>query len=153
VPEGGFAGGKQCVLAGVPAEKVGRASVRGVVLAGSPDFMEKESAGLVDRTMKIEAQAASFLARGRDQRAKLGFQEHVLAFLGAESDDEGDCVFGQFCDRGALGAAPGRLAGFLFRHVGGDCTPNSLNGKENRERAGHDRVGAATSGRGLCGRR
>lgn len=66
VPEGGFAGGKQRVFAGVPTEKMWRAGVRGMVLAGSPDFMEKKSAGLVDATMQVKSQAAFFLARGRD---------------------------------------------------------------------------------------
>ena len=66
VPEGGFAGGEERVFAGVPAEKMWRAGVRGMVLAGSPDFMEKESAGLVGATMKIKSQAAFFLAGGRD---------------------------------------------------------------------------------------
>jgi hypothetical protein len=111
-----------------------RAGVRGVVLAGSPDFMEKESAWLVDATMEIEAQAARFLARWRDQRAEFGFEEHVLAFFGSKRDDQGNRVLGKFGDRCAARAAPGRpaggLAGFLFRHVGGDCTPNGLDGKE-----------------------
>ena len=66
VPEGGFAGGEERVFAGVPAEKMRGAGVRGVVLAGSPDFVEKERAGLVGATMKIEPQAALFLARWRD---------------------------------------------------------------------------------------
>ena len=48
---------------------MGCAGVRGVVLAGSPDFMEKESAGLVDATMKIKSQAALVLARWPDKRA------------------------------------------------------------------------------------
>lgn len=93
VPEGGFAGGEERIFAGVPAEKMGRAGVRGVVLAGSPDFVEKESAWLVGASMKIKSQATFFLARRRDQRAELGFEEHVLAFFGAESDDQGDRVF------------------------------------------------------------
>ena len=66
MPEGGFAGGKERVFAGVPAEKMRSAGVGGVVLAGSPDFMEKESAGLIGTTMEIESQAALFLARRRD---------------------------------------------------------------------------------------
>src|SRR5260221_8104083 len=107
-----------------------RASVRGVVLAGSPDFVEKECAGLVGASEKIEAQAAQFLARRSDQRAKFGFEEHVLAFLGVQRDDQGDGVFREFRDRGAVRATPGGFAGLWFRHVGGDCTPNRSNGKE-----------------------
>jgi hypothetical protein len=111
------------------------ASVRGVILAGSPDFMEKERAGLVEAAVKIESQAAFFLARRCNQRAEFGFEEHVLTFLGAQRDDQSDRVLREFCGRGAFWAAssgpPGGSAGFLFRHVGGDCTPNSFNGKEN----------------------
>jgi hypothetical protein len=66
VPEGGFAGGEERVFPGVPAEKMRGAGVSGMVLAGSPDFVEKESAGLVGASMKIESQAALFLARWRD---------------------------------------------------------------------------------------
>ena len=73
LPEGGFAGGQECVFAGVPAEKMWGAGVGGVVLAGSPDFVKEESAGLVGASVKIEAQAAHFLARRRDQRAEFGF--------------------------------------------------------------------------------
>ena len=135
MPEGGFAGGEERVFAGVPAEEMGGAGVRGVVLAGSPDFMEKESARLVGASVKIESQAAFFLAGGSDQRAEFGFEQHVLAFFGAKRDDQGDRVLGKFGDRNpvraAPGGAPGGFAGFWFRHVGGDCTPNRPNGKEN----------------------
>ena len=62
---------------------MGGAGVRGMVLAGSPDFVEKEGTGLVDATMKVKLQAAFFLARWRDERAKLRFEEDVLPFLGA----------------------------------------------------------------------
>jgi hypothetical protein len=93
VPEGGFAGGEERVFAGVPAEKMWCAGVRGVVLAGSPDFMQKESARLVWASVKIESQAAFFLARRRDQRAEFGFEEHMLAFLGSKRNDQGDRIF------------------------------------------------------------
>ena len=73
-----------------------RSGMRGVVLAGSPDFVEKEGAGLVGATMQVKSQAPLFLARWRDERAKFGFEEDVLAFLGAKSDDQGDGVFGEF---------------------------------------------------------
>jgi hypothetical protein len=108
----------------------------GMVLAGSPDFVEKEGAGLVDATVKVKSQAALFLARWGDERAKFGFEEDVLAFLGAEGDDQGDCVFREFGDRCAARTPAGRplrnFAGFPFGHVGGDCTPNSFNRKKNR---------------------
>ena len=63
--------------------------------------MEKESAELVGATMKIETQASGFLAGGHEQGAKLGFEEDVLAFLGAESDDQGNRIFRKLGDRGA----------------------------------------------------
>lgn len=137
MPEGCFTGGEERVLTGVPPEKMRRAGVRGMVFAGSPDFMEKKSAGLVDTTMEVESQAALFLARRRNQGAEFRFEKHVLAFLGAERDDKSDRVFGELCDDRVPGAAPCRPSGgfavFLFRHVGRDCTPNSFNRKENWE--------------------
>ena len=84
-----------------------RAGVRGVILAGAPDFMEKESAGLVGASVKIESQAAFFLTRWRDQRAEFGFEEHVLAFLGSKRDNQGDRVLGKFGDHSAARTAPG----------------------------------------------
>ena len=48
MPEGSVAGGEERVFAGVPAEEMGRAGVRGMVFAGSPDFVEKEGARLVE---------------------------------------------------------------------------------------------------------
>jgi hypothetical protein len=135
VPEGGFAGGKQCVLAGVPAEKVRGAGVCGVVFAGSPDFVEEKGTGLIHAAVEIETQASGFLARGCEEGAKLGLEENVLSFLGAESDDQGNCVFREFGGRGAASTPAGQplrsFARFPFGHVGGDCTPNSFNGKEN----------------------
>ncbi len=112
-----------------------RSGVRGVVLAGSPDFMEKESAGLVGATMKIESQAALFLARRCNKSTEFGFEKDVLAFLGAQRNDKRNGTFRELCDRRAVGAPPGGpprgFAGFLFWHVGGDCTPNGSIGKEN----------------------
>jgi hypothetical protein len=111
--------------------------VRGMVLAGSPDFVEKEGAGLVGATMQIKSQAPFFLARWCDERAKFGFEEDVLAFFGAESDDQGDGIFREFGDRCAARTPADRplrgFAGFPFGHVGGDCTPNSFNRKKNRD--------------------
>ena len=116
---------------------MGRAGVRGMVLAGSPDFVEKEGAGLVGAPMQVKSEAPLFLARWCDERAEFGFEEDVLAFLGAESNDKRDGVFREFGDRCAARTAAGRplrsFAGFPFGHVGGDCTPNSFNRKENRD--------------------
>ena len=66
VPEGGFAGGEQRVFAGVPAEVMRGAGVRGVVVAGFPDFVKEESAGLIGAAVQIVLQAALFLSRGSD---------------------------------------------------------------------------------------
>ena len=111
-----------------------RAGVRGVVLASFPDFVKEESAGLVGAAVQIVLQAAFFLARGGNERAKLGFEEDVSPFLGAESDDQDDRIFREFRYRGAARTPAGRplrsFAGFPFGHVGGDCTPNSFNRKE-----------------------
>ncbi len=112
------------------------AGVRGVMLAGFPDFVEEEGAGLIDTAVQIESQAAYFLAGGYEKGAKLGFEERVLPFFGAEDNDQGDCALGKLggsCGaRVAAGAELGNFAGFSFGHVGGDCTPNSVNRKENR---------------------
>jgi hypothetical protein len=136
---------------------MGCAGVRGMVLAGSPDFVEKESASLVGASVKIESQTPLFLARWRDERAKFGFEEDVLAFLGAESDDQSDGVFREFGDRCAARTPAGRplrsFAGFVFGHVGGDCTPNSFNGKENWDALLVHLKVDAIFGRRLCGRR
>ncbi|SRR5579883_721031 len=69
LPESGFPGGEERILAGVPAEKMGCAGVGGVVITGFPDFVEQERAGLIGAAMQVELQAALFLARGRDQGA------------------------------------------------------------------------------------
>jgi hypothetical protein len=96
--------------------------------------MEKKSAGLVGASVKIESQATFLFARGRDQRAEFGFQKHVLPFFGSKRDDQGDCIFRKLRYLGAARAPARRplwsFAGFLFGHVGGDCTPNRFNGKE-----------------------
>ena len=128
MPEGGFAGGEERVLAGVPAQEMWRAGVGGVMVAGFPDFVEQECAGLVGTTMKVELQAALFLAGGRDEGAQFRFEEQVLAFLRAHDHDQGDRVLGEFRDRGAPGPAASRAlcrsAGLGFGHDGGDFTPN-----------------------------
>jgi len=77
------------------------AGVRGMVLAGSPDFVEEKGAGLIHATVQIETQTSCFLAGGCEEGAKLGFEEDVLAFLGAESDDQGKRVFRELGDGGA----------------------------------------------------
>jgi hypothetical protein len=134
LPEGGFAGGEEGVFAGVPAEEMGRAGVGGVVIAGFPDFVEEEAAGLLGAAVKIELQAAVFLAGRSEEGAEFGFEEEMLAFFGAHDDDQGDGVFWEF-DGGvgawpATGRAPGRATRFCLGHDGGDCTPKAGESKE-----------------------
>ena len=134
MPEGGFAGGEEGVFASVPAEEMGRAGVGGVVIAGFPDFVEEEAAGLLGAAVKIELQAAIFLAGRSEEGAEFGFEEEVLACFGAHDDDQGDGVLWEF-DGGvgawpATGRAPGRATRFWFGHNGGDCTPKVGESKE-----------------------
>src|SRR5258706_4555608 len=107
-----------------------RAGVRGVVLAGFPDFVKEESARLVGAAVQIVLQAAFFLARGGNERAKLGFEEDVSPFLGAERDDQDDRIFREFRYRGAARPPAARplaaFAGVPFGLVGAACTPNRL---------------------------
>jgi hypothetical protein len=135
VPEGSFAGGEEGILAGVPAEEMRGAGVGCVMVAGFPDFVEEEGAGLVDAAMQVESQAAIFLARGSDEGAKFGFKEKVLGFFGAHHDDEGDGVFRKLEDRGTARTAVGKAlrgaAGFALGHDGRDCTPNAPKGKRD----------------------
>ena len=130
LPEGGFAGGKKSVLARIPAEEMGGTRVRGVVLAACPDFVEEICARVIGGAVQIVLQATLFLARGADESAEFGFEEHVLAFLGTERDDESDAAFGEFDDFGATGAAAGARRGalpcFSLGHDGGDCTPTGM---------------------------
>ena len=51
LPEGGFAGGNEGVLARVPAEKMWGARVRGVMLAACPDLVEQKCTGLISGTV------------------------------------------------------------------------------------------------------
>ena len=69
LPEGGFAGGQEGVFASVPAQVMRGAGVPCVVVAGFPNFVKEECAGLVGAAMQIILQAAFFPARGRDERA------------------------------------------------------------------------------------
>ena len=130
MPEGGFPGGEKRILAGVPAEEMRRAGVRGVVVAGFPDFVEEEGSGLIRAAVQIELQAAFFLPGRGNERAKFGLEEQVLAFLGPHDHDQGDGVPGEFDDGGsARAAALSGFAGFRLGHYGGDCTPNVRKGK------------------------
>jgi hypothetical protein len=109
--------------------------VGNVMLATFPNFVEKEHGGLIGAAVQIVLQAAFFLARRSNQRAEFGFEQHVLAFLGAERDDKHNSAFGKLGDLGTWGPA-GRLpfrGAFLFRfgHIGGDCI--AIANKSNRD--------------------
>ena len=138
MPEGGFAGGEEGILAGVPAEEMGCAGVGGVVVAGFPNFVEEKIAGLLCAAMKIELQAAFFLAGRSEEGAEFGFEEEMLTFFGAHHDDESDGVFREFGRGGGAGtAAGGAFRGtprFGFGHNGGDFTAKAGESKEEMGR-------------------
>jgi hypothetical protein len=126
VPEGGLARSEERVFACIPAEEVRRFGVCGVVLASLPDFVEEIGAGLIGTAMKIVLEAAFFFSRGSDESAKFGFEKQVLAFAGAQENDQGNGAFGEFLNFYAMwfAAASGALR-FSFGHDGGDCTANA----------------------------
>ena len=87
LPEGGVARGEEGVFAGVPAKEVRGFGVQAMMFAGGPDFVEEEGAGDVDRAVQFVGEAAFFAARGADEGAEFGFEEDLLAGLGAQDDD------------------------------------------------------------------
>ncbi len=136
LPEGGFAGDQERILSGVPAEKMRRTCVRGVVLARFPDFMQEKLARQIRGTVQIVLQTAFFPAGRRNQRAQLRFQKQFLAFLSADNHSERHRVLGEFRDPRAFkpsvtGPAPRASLRFSFGHIGGDCTPSAA--KSNGE--------------------
>jgi len=108
--------------------------VEAMVFAGGPDFVEEEGAGDFEGAVQVVGEAAFFAAGGGDEAAELGFEDEVLAFLGAEDDDEGYGVFGELgCCAGTRLASRCGFLCFALRHGGGDCTP--IGRKEKRWRA------------------
>src|SRR5271166_1475391 len=85
--------------------------------------------------MQIILQAALLLPRRADEGAQLSFEKQVLAFLGAQRDDQSKGTLGKLGDSGArrptAGAPLGGLLLFSFGHVGGDFTPNRPQSNEN----------------------
>lgn len=75
LPEGGFEGSQECIFTGVPAEKMRRSCVCGVVFARFPDFMQEKLPRQIRRAVQIVLQAAFFPSRRRHQRAQLRFQK------------------------------------------------------------------------------
>lgn len=135
MPESRVAGGEERIFAGVPAKKMWRAGVRGVMVAGFPDFVEEKSAGLFDAAMQIKTHATVFFARGSDEGAQLGFQKQVLSLFGAHDHHQGDRVLRKPDNGGVAGTPAGGAfygsAGSRFGHDRGDCTPNAREGKRN----------------------
>ena len=124
LPEGGFAAGEEGVFAGVPAKEMRGLRVKTMMFAGGPDFVEQEGAGDFEGAVQVVGEAAFFAAGGGDEGAEFCFEDEVLAFLGAEDDDQGYGVFGEL---GApAGGSPtsgltcgGRFLPFALRHCGG----------------------------------
>jgi hypothetical protein len=102
-----------------------RFGVCGVVVAGLPNFVEEVGAGLIGAAVEIVLKAAFFFSRGSDECAKFRFEKQVLAFAGAQENDQGNGAFGEFLGFCAMcfAAASGALR-FSFGHDGGDCTAN-----------------------------
>ena len=92
--EGGLTRGQQRVFARIPAEEVRRACVRGVMFAGFPDFVKEKEIGVIGAAVQVVLQAAFLFAGGGDKGAEFGFEQHGLAFLGAQNHDVGHRVLG-----------------------------------------------------------
>ena len=69
LPERGFLGGQEGVLARVPAKEMRCARMRRMVFAAFPDFVKKKCAGLICTAVQIVLEAAFFLACRANQGA------------------------------------------------------------------------------------
>ena len=65
-----------------------------MIFARAPYFVEQEGVGWLNGAMQIILDAALFAASGSDQRAQLGFEQSLLAGLGAQDHDKRHGVFG-----------------------------------------------------------
>jgi hypothetical protein len=135
LPEGDVAPGEERVLAGVPAQEMRGLGVQAMVFAGGPDFVEQEGAGDFEGAVQVVGEAAFFAAGGGDEGAEFGFEQRLLAFLGAEDDGQGYGVLGEFGGCASSRLAP-RCGPFCFalRHGRGDCTPTGRKEKTGRDR-------------------
>ena len=130
--------------------------MRGVVIAGEPDFVEEELTQLVGGAVEVVLETAFFLARGPNEGTELGFEEKVLPFAGAHEDDEGDGVLGKLdsLEGGNFPVtrpASGRGLALGLGHNGGDCTANKGNGKEKRPGMAGERPFRGEGGQGAAG--
>src|SRR5271165_560669 len=73
LPEAGGAIRTERVFAGVPAQEMVGARVRGVCVARGPDFMQQEGSRTVGGAMQIVDKASIFLARRPYQGAQFRF--------------------------------------------------------------------------------
>lgn len=65
-PESSFAGNQEGVFARVPTEEMRSLRVEAMIVARSPNLVEEEGAGRVDRAVKVVSEAALFAARWGD---------------------------------------------------------------------------------------
>ncbi len=135
LPEGGVAAGEERVFAGVPAQEMRGLGVQAMVFARGPDFVEQEGAGDFEGAVQVISEAAFFAAGGGDERAKFGFEQRLLAFLGAEDDGQGYGIFWELggCTSSRLTPRCGPFC-FAHRHGRGDCTPRLTFGKKPKLR-------------------
>jgi hypothetical protein len=122
--EGGLTTGEQGILAGVPAQEMRSARMRALVFAGGPYFVDEIGARVIGGDVQVVLQAAFLLAGGRDEDAEFGFEQEVLALLGAQGNHQRDGVFGEPGEfDGARFLAAGAffcgLALFSIGHLGG----------------------------------
>jgi hypothetical protein len=95
LPEGGFAAGEERVFAGIPAKEMRGFSVKAMMFAGGPDFVEQEGARDFEGAVQVVGEASFFAAGGGDQGAEFRFEQTFLTFLGSEDDSQGYGVFGE----------------------------------------------------------
>ena len=69
--------------------------MRAMMFAAGPDFVQEVGAGAIGGGVQVVLQAALFLTGRGHQSAEFGFEKQVLAFAGAEDNDERDCPFGK----------------------------------------------------------
>jgi len=65
------------------------------MVAGGPDFVQKESAGRVEGAVQVVGHTAFLAAGGADECPELGFEQTFLALFGAEDNDQSYSVLGE----------------------------------------------------------
>ena len=95
LPEGSVASRQERIFAGVPAEEMGRVGVLGVRISVFPNFVEQQCAGRVRGAIQIVTKAAVFFSSGRYHSAQFRFENRLLAFAGAQLNDQRNSIFGE----------------------------------------------------------